>query len=145
MGRLQGNGSLDEGVIPTRYKRIPCPTPGNAYAWLHDGGNPYYFATSIVNTAGIGSLAKLEVAMTGGSNWTALIRDPNYTNSRPQERYGAWTLPQGAGPLNPPLALRLTSPNGEVLVVEQAINSFMAPTTAPVGWNYIDLGVQFSQ
>jgi hypothetical protein len=34
MGRLQGGGSLAAGVIPTRYKRIPCPVPGNVYIWL---------------------------------------------------------------------------------------------------------------
>lgn len=144
MGRLQGNGSLAAGVIPTRYKRIPCPKPGNAYAWLHDGAGPYYFALSVVNTAGIGSLTSVEVAVTGGDTWITLTRDPNYTSSRPQERYGAWVLPQGAGPINPPLALRLTSPTGEVIVSEEAITSFTPPSTAPSGWYYIDLGVQFS-
>lgn len=33
---------------------------------------------------------------------------------------------------------------GEQLVAMEAIMSFTAPSTAPAGWNYIDLGVQFT-
>lgn len=144
MGRLQGNGSLTAGVIPTRYKRIPCPTPGNIYLWLRDGGGPYYFALSAVNTAGIGSVTNIEVQSYGTTTWTSLIHDPNYTESRPQERYGSWTLPQGAGPFNLPIAVRVTSPTGEQVVSMDAITSFTAPASAPAGFYYIDLGVQFS-
>lgn len=144
MGRLQGNGSLAAGVIPTRYKRIPCPTPGNIYIWLRDGGGPYYFALSAVNTAGIGSVVNIEVQNYGTGVWTSLIHDPNYTEARPQERYGSWTIPQGTGPYNLPLGLRITSPTGEQVVAMDAITSFTAPATAPSGFWYIDLGVQFS-
>lgn len=34
MGRLQKNGSLTDGVIPSRYRQVPWPKPGNAYIWL---------------------------------------------------------------------------------------------------------------
>ncbi|PMD22769.1 hypothetical protein NA56DRAFT_74224 [Hyaloscypha hepaticicola] len=145
MGRLQGNGSLAAGVIPTRYKRTPCPVPGNAYIWLRDSGGPYYFALSIVNTYGVGSVVSVEIMASGSTVWTPMEHDPNYTSSRPQERYGAWTIPSGTGPFNIPIAMRITSASGEQIVNMEAITSFTAPATAPSGWNYIDLGVQFTK
>jgi hypothetical protein len=80
----------------------------------------------------------------GSTTWTALLHDPNYTSSRPQERYGAWTIPQGSGPFNVPIAMRITNPAGQQIANMNAITSFTAPATAPPGWNYIDLGVQFT-
>lgn len=145
MGRLQGGGSLAAGVIPTRYKRIPCPVPGNVYIWLRDGGGPYYFALSVVNTYGVGSVTTVEIMGSGDTTWTALLHDPNYTSSRPQERYGSWTIPQGSGPFNVPIGMRITNPAGQQIVNMNAIKSFAAPATAPSGWNYIDLGVQFTK
>lgn len=144
MGRLQGNGSLADGVIPTRYKRVPCPKPGNVYIWLRDGAAPYYFSLSAVNTNGVGSVTNVEVQGSGQSTWTSLKRDPNYSESRPQERYGAWVVPQGTGPFNPPIGIRLTSPDGQQIVNTEAITSFTPPATAPAGFWYIDLGVQFT-
>ena len=144
MGRLQGNGSLTDGVIPTQYRRVSCPTLGNVYLWLHDGGGPYYFMVSAVNMFGVGSLTTFEAKSSDSNTWVPLIRDPNYTSSRPQERYGAWVIPQGSGPFNPPVAVRLTSPTGEQIVNMEAIKSFTAPAGAPSGYYYIDLGVQFT-
>jgi expansin (peptidoglycan-binding protein) len=144
MGRLQGNGSLNEGVIPTQYRRVPCPALGNMYLWLHDGAGPYYFEVSAVNAYGIGSLINFEVMGAGSTTWTALEHDPNYTESRPQERYGAWAVPQGDGPFNLPIAIRLTSSTGEQIVNMQAITTFTAPASAPSGYYYIDLGMQFT-
>lgn len=144
MGRLQGNGSLAEGVIPIRYKRVPCPAPGNVYLWLRDGAAPYYFSMSAVNTNGVGSVVNVEVMGSGQTNWTSLKRDPNYTESRPQERYGAWVVPQGTGPFNPPIGVRITSPDGQQIVNTEAITSFTPPATAPAGFWYIDMGVQFT-
>lgn len=144
MGRLQGNGSLDQGVIPIRYKRVPCPKPGNVYIWLRDGAGPYYFALTAVNTNGVGSVVSIEVQESGQSNWTALEHDPNYTSSRPQERYGAWVLPQGLGPFNVPIGIRITAPDGQQIVNTEAITSFTPPASAPSGFWYIDLGVQFT-
>lgn len=145
MGRLQGNGSLSQGVIPTQYRRVPCPTVGNVYVWLHDGGGPYYFSASAVNVFGIGALVTFEIQGAGTTTWTPMIRDPNYTESRPQERYGAWVVPQGSGPFNVPIAIRLTSATGEQIVNMNAITSFTAPASAPAGFYYIDLGAQFTQ
>ncbi len=144
MGRLQGNGSLNQGVIPTRYKRVSCPVPGNVYIWLHDGGGPYYFALSVVNTFGLGSVTTVEIMGGGGTTWTPLTHDPNYTSSRPQERYGSWVIPQGSGPFNLPIAIRITNPAGQQIVNMAAITSFTAPASAPVGYHYIDLGIQFT-
>ncbi|GAM40115.2 swollenin Swo [Talaromyces pinophilus] len=144
MGRLQGNGSLADGVIPIRYKRVPCPKPGNVYLWLRDGAGPYYFSMSAVNTNGVGSVVNIEVQGSGQSSWTALERDPNYSSSRPQERYGAWVVPQGAGPFNLPIGVRITSPDGQQIVSTNVITSFTAPATAPSGFWYIDTGVQFT-
>ncbi|KAF4161809.1 hypothetical protein CNMCM6936_002962 [Aspergillus lentulus] len=144
MGRLQGNGSLTDGVIPIRYRRVPCPKPGNIYIWLHDGAGPYYFALSAVNTNGPGSVISIEVQAGGSGPWVALEHDPNYTSSRPQERYGSWVLPQGKGPITAPVAMRLTAPDGQQVVKEGAITSFTPPATAVTGFWYIDLGVQFT-
>ncbi|KAI5465248.1 expansin module family protein [Mariannaea sp. PMI_226] len=144
MGRLQGNGSLSAGVIPTRYRRVPCPKPGNVYLWLRDGGGPYYFALSAVNTNGPGSVTKIEIKGSGSDQWVALVHDPNYTSSRPQERYGSWTIPSGTGPFNLPIAVRLTSPTGQQIVNSAAINTFTAPASAPAGFYYIDFGAQFT-
>lgn len=144
MGRLQGNGSLNQGVIPIKYKRVPCPKPGNVYIWLRDGGGPYYFALTAVNTGGVGSVTGIEIMGSGNGTWVPLVHDPNYSSSRPQERYGAWTVPQGAGPFNLPVGIRLTSPDGQQLVNTAAITSFTAPSTAPSGFWYIDLGMQFT-
>ncbi|KAF4636140.1 hypothetical protein G7Y89_g1936 [Cudoniella acicularis] len=108
MGRLQGDGSMANGVIPTQYKRIPCLTPGNVYIWLRDGGGPYYFALSVVNTAGVGSVTNVEIQGYGTNGWTSMIHDPNYSESRPQERYGSWVMPKGAGPSALPIAVRVT-------------------------------------
>lgn len=145
MGRLQGNGSLTNGVIPTRYKRVPCPKVGNVYIWLRNGGGPYYFALTAVNTNGPGSVTKIEIKGAGTNTWVALDHDPNYTSSRPQERYGSWVIPQGSGPFNLPVGIRLTSPTGEQIVNEQAIKTFTPPATADPNFYYIDIGVQFSQ
>ncbi|EPS27159.1 putative swollenin [Penicillium oxalicum 114-2] len=144
MGRLQGNGSLTDGVIPIRYRRVPCPKPGNAYVWLRDGGSEYYFALSVVNTNGVGSITTVEVKGKGSNSWVALKRDPNYTSSRPQERYGAWVVPQGKGPFSLPVGIRVTSPDGQQIVNENAITSFTAPAGSVEGFYYIDLGVQFT-
>ncbi len=144
MGRLQGNGSLSAGVIPIRYKRVSCPTPGNVYIWLREGGGPYYFALSVVNTYGIGAVVSVEIQGAGTNTWYALEHDPNYSESRPQERYGSWTF-QGAGPFNLPIGMRVTSASGEQLVNLNAITSFTAPASAVPGFNYIDLGLQFTK
>ncbi|KAE8557618.1 hypothetical protein EYB25_002325 [Talaromyces marneffei] len=144
MGRLQGNGSLADGVIPIRYKRVPCPKPGNVYLWIRDGAAPYYFSLSAVNTNGVGSIISIEVQGSGQSNWTALERDPNYSSSRPQERYGAWVVPQGSGPFNVPISIRITSPDGQQIVSTDVITSFTPPASAPSGFWYVDTGVQFT-
>ena len=130
MGRLQGNGSLTEGVIPIRYKRVPCPKPGNVYIWLRDGGGPYYFALTAVNANGVGSVVSIEILASGESDWVALEHDPKYTSSRPQERYGAWTIPTGSGPFNLPIGIRITSPDGQQIVNTEVITSWTAPATA---------------
>ena len=144
MGRLQGNGSLTNGVIPIQYRRVACPKVGNAYIWLRPGAGPYYLALTVVNTANMGSVVRVEARGSGDSDWVEFQHDPNYSSSRPQERYGAWVLPQGAGPLNLPVGIRVTAPNGDQIVNDAAITSFTAPSTAPDGFWYIDMGTNFS-
>ncbi len=104
MARLQTgdpNGNLVDGVIPTRYERVPCPVVGNMYVWLQPGAGPYYFGLSVVNVRNLGSIVSVEALLSsdGGDRWIALERDPNYTLARPQERTGDWVIPQGAGPV----------------------------------------------
>jgi Expansin C-terminal domain len=154
MSRLQtgdANGMMVDGVIPTRYRRTPCPVKGNIHILVKNGGT-YYFSFSVVNMGGLGSLVSVEARLPSGE-WMALIRDPNYTQARPQERFGTWVLPQlppGKGPFALPLALRFTDPAGHVVVSEQAVKSWDPPaTTDPTltqfysNFYYIDTGVQF--
>jgi len=151
MSRLQtgdANGMMVDGVIPTRYRRVPCPVKGNIHILLRNGGE-YYFAFSVVNVAGMGSLVQVEARLPSG-DWVSLKRDPNYLSFQPQERFGTWVLPQGAGPFALPLALRFTDPSGRSVVSEQALKSWTPPATTDTNLikfysnNYfIDTGVQF--
>jgi len=145
MARLQtgnANGLLIDGVIPTRYLRVTCPKVGNAYIWLRDGAGPYWFSLSVVNTAKLGGVAIVEAQLPNGT-WVSMVHDPNYSSSRPQERYGAWVVPQGSGPFPLPLALRVTDVSGAQLLSASAITSWSAANVALKSWNYVNLGVQF--
>jgi hypothetical protein len=142
MARLQTgdpNGMLLEGVIPTRYRRVPCPVTGDMYAWLHPGAGQYYFALSIVNVAGLGSVVSVEAQGASGA-WISLQRDPNYTAARPQERSGDWVLPQGAV-VEAPVSLRVTDPSGRALVAPNVVPNWGALDGGD--WDYVDLGIQF--
>ena len=146
MARLQNgdpNKGIVDGVIPTKYKRVPCPVVGNMYIWLRSGASDYYFALSVVNAAGPGSVTIVEAQLADGT-WSTMHRDANYTSARPQERYGTWVVPQGAGPFALPMSLRITSPTGKVIEATGAIKSW-APTNSSQDpeMYYIDLGVQF--
>ncbi len=145
MARLQTgdpNGTMFDGVIPTRYRRVPCPVVGNLHIWLRSGAGPYWFAMNVVNAAGLGSIVNVE-ALDSAGRWVSLIHDPNYTKSRPQERYGSWVLPQGAGPFDLPLSMRITAPSGRSVVAEGAIKSWAPADSAQIDTYYIDTGVQF--
>ena len=145
MARLQSGepmGTITDGVIPIRYRRVPCPVVGNTYIWLHPAGEPYWFSLSVVNSAGLGSIVSVEAQLPSGE-WIHLQRDMNYTSSRPQERYGAWMTPQGVGPFELPVSLRLTSPSGEAIVAAGVIQSWEPADPAMRETYYIDTGVQF--
>lgn len=147
MGRLQSgdpNGAMPDGVIPTRYRRVPCPVVGNLHIWLHPSGGEYWFSVSVVNAAGLGSIVAVEARMPSGE-WVAMTRDTNYTSSRPQERYGSWVMPQGAGPFELPVTMRFTSPSGEAIVAEGVIQSWTPADESQTETYYIDTGVQFQQ
>ena len=145
MSRLQTgdpNGTISDGVIPTKYKRVPCPVVGNMYIWLRPNASAYYFALTVVNMAGLGAAAKVEAQLPAG-DWVALKRDGNYSLSRPQERYGTWALPQGAGPFNLPVTLRISAGSGRAVVAANVIKTW-APTDTSQSENwFIDTGVQF--
>lgn len=145
MARLQSGdplGQIDAGVIPIKYRRVSCPVVGNTYIWLHPAGGAYWFSVSVVNSAGLGSIVSVEARLPSGE-WVALTRDTNYTSSRPQERYGAWVLPQGVGPFELPVSIRLTSPSGQAIVAEDVIKSWEPEDPAQTETYYIDTGVQF--
>ena len=142
MARLQSgdpNKGIVDGVIPTKYKRVPCPVVGNMHVRLIQGGD-YYFALAIVNAANLGSIAKVEAQLASG-DWATLVRDQNYTSSRPQERTGNWVTQQGQGPFSLPVSLRITDPSGRSVVATGAIKAW--PTTSQQDGVYIDTGVQF--
>jgi hypothetical protein len=145
MARLQsGNptGAMPDGVIPTKYRRIPCPVPGNMYFWLQPNGNEYYFALSVVNMKGLGAAAKVEARLPDGT-WVLLVRNSNYTMSRPQERYGTWTLPQNSGKFQLPVTIRVTDGSGRGVVAEGAIKAWAPSDASLANMYYIDSGVQF--
>lgn len=144
MTRAQA-GTIVEGVIPTQYKRVPCPKVGNVYLWLRGSAGPYFFQITAVNAGGLGSIVGFEIRPDGQSNWLALVQEADYPEGHPQERYGAWVLPANAGPINLPMGVRLTSATGEQIVNEAVITNWTAPATAISGYWYIDLGINFSQ
>jgi len=151
MSRLQtgdANGMMVDGVIPTRYRRVPCPVTGNIYILLKNGGE-YYFSFSVVNVSGLGSLVNVEARLPSG-DWVSMKRDPNYTQARPQERL--WHVGASARGWSIHIApgLRFTDGSGRSLVSEQAIKSWTPPTTTDAtlakfyqDFYYIDTGVQF--
>jgi hypothetical protein len=146
MARLQSgdpNKGMVDGVIPTKYRRVPCPVIGNIYVWMLTGASDYYFSIAAVNAAGPGSIVGIEAQLKSGS-WVKMQRDGNYTSSRPQERYGTWVVPQGAGEFGLPVSLRFTSPNGKTVEAPEAIKSW-TPTdpNQDKEMYYIDTGVQF--
>jgi chitodextrinase len=145
MARLQSgsaNGGMVDGVIPIRYKRVPCPVVGNVYIWLRSGASPYYFSLSVVNMAGLGSATMVD-AMDAAGNWIAMVRDQNYTTARPQERYGSWVIPQGSGPFNLPVSLRITDGSGVPRVATNVIKSWTPASSSMNEMYYIDTGLQF--
>jgi len=147
MARLQspGEGTITDGVIPTRYRRVSCPKPGNVYIWLHSGGGPYYVQMTPVNAGGTGSVVAIEIRGAGMSDWIPMIQGTDYPTSHPQERYGAWVFPLTATPVSLPIGVRLTSATGEQIVNEMLITTFTAPASAPSGWWYLDMGLQFDE
>ena len=147
MARLQ-NGSpyanMEDGVIPIKYRRVPCPKLGNMYIWLRNYASQYWFSLSVVNSAGWGAIAIIEAKNDKGE-WVKMIRDPNYTSSRPQERYGLWATPKDSGPYKVPVDLRLTDGSGVTIVAKEAIKSFTPPADSIPGYYYIDIGVNFPE
>jgi hypothetical protein len=146
MARLQSgdpNLGMVDGVISTKYRRVPCPVIGNIYVWLRSGAANYYFALSVVNAGGPGSITSVEAQLADGT-WATMHRDANYTSARPQERYGTWVVPQGAGPFALPMSLRFTSASGAVVEATGAVKSW-APTNSSQDpeMYYIDTGIQF--
>jgi hypothetical protein len=143
MSRLQSgdsSGEMIDGVIPIKYRRIPCPVVGNIHVWVRSG-SAYWFSINVMNLSGLGAAVNVEARLPSGQ-WVSLIRDANYTSSRPQERYGAWVLPQGEGPFELPISLRFTDASGTSLVAEDVIKNWPDPSTDPEGF-YVDTGVQF--
>ena len=152
MSRLQtgdANGQMVDGVIPTRYRRVPCPVKGNIYILLKNGGE-YYFSFSVVNVSGLGSLVNVEARLPSG-DWVSMKRDPNYTQARPQERFGTWVLPQqGPGHSHCPWPCDSRIPQGVPWCRSKPSRAgiHQPPPTQP--WQtfyqdfyYIDTGVQF--
>ena len=147
MARLQTgkpDGAMNDGIVPMRYRRVPCPISGNMFILLQNYGGPYWFALSVVNVNGYGAIAVVEAKNDNGE-WVKLVRDPNYVEGHPQERYGMWSVGKDAGcAFNVPVSLRFTDGSGEILEVKDAIKTFDMSENAIDGmYNYIDLGTNF--
>jgi hypothetical protein len=154
MARLQTGdpaGPTNDGVIPTRYKRVPCPVVGNIHVAMevnYDAAQAalgvYYIALDVVNMAGPGAPTRVEAQLPSGE-WVELIRDPNYKLFRPQERTGTWATPQGKGPYTLPVSLRITDGSGRSVTAKDAIKTWEPADKSQIFdqvW-FIDLGVQF--
>jgi expansin (peptidoglycan-binding protein) len=150
MGRLQTgdpNGAMKDGVVPTRYKRVPCPVAGNIHIGMARGADPkgYFFQLVAVNVAGLGSVTKLEAQLPSGE-WLSLLRDTNYMSYRPQERTGFWVPPQLQTPFTLPVTLRITDASGRSLIAKDVIKSWAAPDPDMLAedqtW-FMDAGVQY--
>ena len=145
MARLQTadpNGNISDGVVPTKYKRVPCPVVGNIHIWMRPNAGPYYFSLTVVNMAGLGAAAKVEAQLPSGE-WVGLERDKNYSLSRPQERYGTWALPQGYGPFSLPLTLRIADGSGQYVTAKDVVKAWAPSDSSQSETWFIDLGVQF--
>jgi chitodextrinase len=145
MSRLQtgsADGLMIDGVIPIRYRRVPCPVVGSVYIWLRSGAGPYWFSLTVVNVANLGSVVSVEAQDANGA-WVAMQRDQNYTSSRPQERYGAWVVPQGSGPYALPLSLRITDAAGKAQIASGVIKAWAPTDASQAETYYIDTGLQF--
>jgi hypothetical protein len=71
------------------------------------------------------------------------MRNDSYTLARPQERYGTWATPQGAGPFALPITLRISDGSGRSLGAQNIITAW-APSDSSMADNwFIDTGVQF--
>jgi len=121
---------------------VPCPVVGNIHIWLRSQGNQYYFALTVVNVGGLGAAARVQAQMPSGE-WVELKRNDSYTLARPQERYGTWATPQGAGPFTLPITLRIYDGSGRYVEAKDVIKAF-APTDSSLAENwFLDTGVQF--
>ena len=88
MARLQindPNGGLIEGIILVHYKHVLCPIKGNIYIIILPGVNKWYFAINVV--ANMSSIISVEVLR--NNTWARLVSHPNYSTTRPQERYSS--------------------------------------------------------
>ncbi|KUJ19078.1 uncharacterized protein LY89DRAFT_695754 [Mollisia scopiformis] len=151
-----GEAGYTDPIVLEVVDSCPCNTNSNGGPGADHGGEINFkygcplpvgsilLDLSDIAMGRISSVVSIEVQGTGTTTWTSLIHDPNHTESRPQERYGSWTIPQGTGPFELPVAVRITSPSGEQVVSMDAITTFIAPASTPAGFYYIDLGVQFS-
>ncbi len=145
MARLQTgdpNGAILDGVVPTKYRRVPCPVVGNIHVWVRQPADPYYFALTVVNQSGLGAAAKVEAQLPSG-DWVLLQRDKNYTMSRPQERYGVWALPTMKEPFELPVTLRITDGSGRAVVAKEVIKTWAPADKSQSETWFIDTGVQF--
>ena len=145
MARLQtgsSNGLMPDGIIPIKYRRVPCPKLGNMYIWLRGSASQYWFSFTVVNSAGFGSIVSIE-AKNGEGEWVKMIQDPNYKSA--EERYGLWVPQPDTGPYTLPIDLRLTDGSGVTIVAEQAIKSFDPPADSIQDYYYIDIGVNFPE
>ncbi len=145
MARLQSgdpNRGMVDGVIATKYRRVPCPVVGNVYIWLRSGASEYYFALSVVNVANLGAVTGVEAKLASG-DWAPMHRDANYTSARPQERYGTWVVKDQTGPYSLPLSLRITDGLGQALELTDAIKAWAPADASRAEIYYIDTGMQF--
>ena len=145
MSRLQtgdANGFIKDGVVPIRYRRVPCPVVGNVYIQMFRNASEYWFGLTVVNVSGLGSVIMVE-AQDASGEWLALTRDQNFSSSRPQERAGTWVTQQGAGPFTLPVSLRFTDPSGTTLEANDVIKAWDPPDSSLKDMYFIDSGVQF--
>ncbi|CAH9137790.1 unnamed protein product [Cuscuta epithymum] len=102
-------GSYRGGIIPVKYKRVPCSPKNGGVRFTITGDNENYNFVVISNVGGAGSLLSVDVK--GSGEWMKMTRNWG------QE----WQTNDGKLPANTALSFRITTTDGENLEFTNAV------------------------
>jgi expansin (peptidoglycan-binding protein) len=111
---------IEDGRVPISWTRVDCPVSGNVISRVSQGSNPFYIGL-VADHYRIG-VADMSIRV--ASTWHAMVR----------QDYNRFVY-TGAGEVDPPFDVRITSTAGEA--IEQSIGNLN-------GGSEFDSGQQFS-